>query len=190
MSRPFASHHPAHAQPSSRGVSLIEVLVAILVISLGILSMGAMQAQATKYTKTSEARAMGALLAGDLADRMRANRTGFLAGNYTYTAHEQPTSTELASTSCNTATSTCTAAQIAAQDLLDWRSAVYHAMPSGRVHVSSRDVTANAVDIYLIWTDPGSKGENNNERDPASLDACPTGVSGTGTRCMYFRIKP
>jgi type IV pilus assembly protein PilV len=190
MSRPFVSHHPAHAQPSSRGVSLIEVLVAILVISLGILSMGAMQAQATKYTKTSEARAMGALLAGDLADRMRANRTGFLAGNYTYTAHDQPTSTELASTSCNTATSTCTAAQIAAQDLLDWRSAVYHAMPSGRVHVSSRDVTANAVDIYLIWTDPGSKGENNNERDPASLDACPTGVSGTGTRCMYFRIKP
>jgi type IV pilus assembly protein PilV len=173
----------------ARGVSLIEVLVAILVVSLGILSMGAMQAQATKYTKTSEVRAMGSLLAADLADRMRANRGGFEADNYAQTTSNTPSATELATVACHSSTVTCTPAQLAAQDLLEWRAAVFYALPSGRVHVSARDATASAVNLWLIWTDPASTGENNVERDPASLDNCPTGVTGTGVRCMYFRIN-
>ncbi|RZK98755.1 MAG: type IV pilus modification protein PilV, partial [Rubrivivax sp.] len=62
-----------HARSNPQlGASLIEVLVAILVVSIGILSMVAMQANAVKFSKTSENRAIGALLVNDLADRLRA----------------------------------------------------------------------------------------------------------------------
>ena len=61
------------------GVSLIEVLVALLVVSLGILAMSGLLTNSTRYGKTSEFRAVATLLANDIADRMRANKAGVTA---------------------------------------------------------------------------------------------------------------
>lgn len=181
------------------GASLIEVLVAILVVSIGILSMIAMQANAVKFNKTSENRAIGALLVNDLADRMRANRAGFYGNQYVFTAAYPSNGAVIEPTAlstCNDATSSCTADELAAKDLRDWRRAVFFALPGGFARISAWDSTNNAVDVWLAWLDPNDTAESGTQ-DPVAANECPSsfvGAAATGTtavtpRCMYFRIN-
>ncbi len=56
-----------------RGLSLIEVLVAIVVISLGLLGMAGLQAASLRSSQSALYRAQAAQLADDMAERMRTN---------------------------------------------------------------------------------------------------------------------
>lgn len=58
-----------------RGSTLLEVLVAVLIFSFGILGLVAMQVRATQYSVDAENRNRAALLADDLAAQMRLART-------------------------------------------------------------------------------------------------------------------
>lgn len=58
-----------------RGSTLLEVLVAVLIFSFGILGLVAMQVRATQYSVDAEDRNRAALLADDLAAQMRLART-------------------------------------------------------------------------------------------------------------------
>jgi type IV pilus assembly protein PilV len=64
MKKPF---HNAH------GFSLIEVLVTLLLVSIGIIGLVAMQARAIQYTQDSVQRNHAAMLASDLFELIRAN---------------------------------------------------------------------------------------------------------------------
>lgn len=187
------STRPPSLHPQ-QGVSLIEVLVAILVIALGILTMLAMQINSTKLTKTSEMRAMGALLVGDLADRMRANRAGFADNKYAFT---ESANEPKALTSCTGKAANCTPEQMAQQDLAEWLTNIRFNLPSGTARVSPVDADAtlgkSGVDVWLIWIEP-------DEKDAAgtpSPAACPKdlntdfdkSVTSGARRCMYFRIN-
>src|SRR5690348_13787526 len=59
----------------ARGVSMIEVLVAIVIFSLGLLGLAMMQLKGASFTKDSGARSVAVLQARSLADRMQANPT-------------------------------------------------------------------------------------------------------------------
>src|SRR5690606_29609073 len=59
-----------------RGVSLIEVLVAMLIFSIGVLGIALMQIKGAQYTKQAGARTVAVLQARSLADAMRANPAG------------------------------------------------------------------------------------------------------------------
>ena len=63
-----------------RGVSLIEVLIAIVIASIGLLALAGVNTAAIRYTKMSQYRGTATLLANDLGERMRANKAG--AGAY------------------------------------------------------------------------------------------------------------
>lgn len=67
-----ASQRSSHTQ---RGSTLLEVLVAVLIFSFGILGLVAMQVRATQYSVDAEDRNRAALLADDLAAQMRLART-------------------------------------------------------------------------------------------------------------------
>src|ERR1700747_1698188 len=58
-----------------QGFSLIEILVAVLVISIGLLGIAKMQALAISNTGNSRLRALAALEASSLASTMQADRT-------------------------------------------------------------------------------------------------------------------
>ena len=193
---PISRRHPL----AQSGASLIEVLVAILVVSIGILSMVAMQANATKLTKTSEHRAIGALLVGDLADRMRANKDGFEANQYTFTTAYPTNGVVTApeySDTCNTPTADCTANDMAAKDLNDWRRTVAFSLPGGFARISARDAN-NGVDVWLAWIDPNDLGESGSNKDARANTECPASfvtasadanVSAATPHCMYFRVN-
>lgn len=66
---------------NSHGFSLIEVLVTLLLTSVGILGMAAMQAKGIAYTQDSIQRNTAAMLADDLMEIMRADRDRVIGVN-------------------------------------------------------------------------------------------------------------
>lgn len=72
---------PSHAK-HSRGLTLIEVLVAVLVLSIGLLGMGALISVGIKNNQSAYFRTQATVLAYDILDRMRANRNAAQAGGY------------------------------------------------------------------------------------------------------------
>lgn len=64
------------------GVSLIEILVSIVIVSFGLLGVAGLLTTGLKSTQTSQYRTQASHLAYDMADRMRINRDIALAGQY------------------------------------------------------------------------------------------------------------
>lgn len=103
-----------------RGVSLIEVLVAIAIFSVGVLGIALMQIKGSQFSKQAGARTVAVLQARSLADAMRANPAGVygLAGNtgdlsgsyYKYDGTAAPDSSSCADVACKQA----------ANDLNNW----------------------------------------------------------------------
>ncbi len=62
--------NPCRRRAATRGVSMIEVLVAILLISFGILGLVSLQARATQYSVSAEDTQRAALLANEIAAQM------------------------------------------------------------------------------------------------------------------------
>jgi type IV pilus assembly protein PilV len=61
------------------GISLIEVMVSVMVLGLGLLGLAAVQARSVMMNQSAYYRSIAADLSADLSDRIRANRTPFLA---------------------------------------------------------------------------------------------------------------
>ena len=61
----------ANVSRRARGVSMIEVLVSIVIASIGLLALAGVNAAAVRLTKMSQYRATATLLANDIGERMR-----------------------------------------------------------------------------------------------------------------------
>ena len=78
-------------QPLSQtGVSMIEVLIAILVSVIGLFSVMKLQITAVSNTHSSYFRSQAAIISNALIDQLRANSTSALAGNYDLTLTRTP----------------------------------------------------------------------------------------------------
>lgn len=64
------------------GFTLVEVLIAVLVLSIGLLGIAGVQLVGLKYNDSSYLRTQASLYAYDIMDRMRANRAAAVAGDY------------------------------------------------------------------------------------------------------------
>lgn len=182
----FATRTGFHAV---RGVSLIEVLVSIVIASMGILALAGVNASAVRYTKMSQYRATAALLASEMGERIRANKAGLVPLSYDFTsdfAAQAPAPT-LPATLCNVAGDNCTVAQIAALDLGQWRLQVRNLLPEGSAYIST-DAANSAVDLYVVWRDPAVASI---DEAPAAANECANGLNSgadASVRCSYFRI--
>ena len=76
------THALHHRPPRQHGFSLIEVLIAMLVLAIGLLGMAQMQASGIRSTHGAYLRTQATLLAGDMLDSMRANMTVARNGGY------------------------------------------------------------------------------------------------------------
>lgn len=65
-----------------RGFSLLEVLIAVVVLSFGLLGMAALQINALKNSQSSFQRTQAVMLSYFMLDAMRANRADAIGGNY------------------------------------------------------------------------------------------------------------
>ncbi|MDR7092723.1 type IV pilus modification protein PilV [Hydrogenophaga laconesensis] len=81
MKKTHRSNHCTRRQ-DSRGASLIEVLVAVLILSLGLLGMAALQSRAVKGNVSSGQRAQAVMLSHYVIDVMRVDRESAKGGSY------------------------------------------------------------------------------------------------------------
>lgn len=75
-------HRQALLHRRQAGISLLEVLVAILILSLGLLGLGSLQATGLRMNHSAYLRSLAAQSAQDMADRMRANKKAACEGEY------------------------------------------------------------------------------------------------------------
>src|SRR5690606_37489064 len=109
--RAMLNRHP-RSRAGVAGFTLIEVLVALIVLSIGLLGLAALQIQSIKHNTDAYFRTQATLLAYDIIDRMRANSAAVSAGIYEVSA---PPATEV---TCGEDAAGCgSAAELAAYDL-------------------------------------------------------------------------
>jgi len=114
--------HNAHASGRQEGFTLVEVLIAVLVLLIGLLGLAGLQAQALRSNQIAYMRTQATILAYDIIERMNANRAAALAGSYDGAAGTQ-------NTDC-TSTTACSSAAMAANDVYEWRLAVKQSLPT------------------------------------------------------------
>ncbi|WP_166815982.1 type IV pilus modification protein PilV [Luteimonas yindakuii] len=71
---------------AEQGFSLIEVLIALVVLAVGLLGLALLQTMNLRYTKSADQRTKAVNLAGSMLDMMRSNRSQ--AGAYTVAAND------------------------------------------------------------------------------------------------------
>jgi type IV pilus assembly protein PilV len=103
------------------GFTLIEVLIAVVILAGGLLGLAGLQVATLKNNQSAYLRSQATQLAYDMSDRMRSNRLGTANGNYN----------NQSATSNNCETSSCTPAQMAGYDLAQWNAALAAQLPSG-----------------------------------------------------------
>lgn len=110
----------------SRGFSLLEVMVAIVVFTIGLLGLGAMIGTSVRSNHVGMLHTQASFLAESIFDRMRANVQGVWADAYdgTWKGTGSPSAT------CTTA-SPCNAANLAANDAWTWGREVAQQLPNG-----------------------------------------------------------
>jgi type IV pilus assembly protein PilV len=174
---------------SSRGASLIEVLVSVLLAAIGLLALVGSNVASVRYSKMSQYRGTATMLSADLAERMRANPNGIASYEMT-SDFEAQASLPTASTACEGYANTCTAAQMAAYDLVTWRYIVRSQLPEGSVSVVPFTAVA-AADVWLSWRDPAVAAPDDNTTDSRNYaKECPSSFSSDkAVRCAYFRIN-
>jgi len=142
---------------ASRGFTLLEVLVALVVISLGLLGLAGLQVVSLNNNQTAYYRSLATQQAYDMMDRMRANLVGIRAGNY-----DNLTAVIPANPACFTAG--CTTANMTLTDQFQWLTNTAVVLPGGTGTVrcvegpaascATNTATSNRIfAITLSWTE-------------------------------------
>ena len=129
------------------GFTLLEVLVALLVVSIGLLGLAALMTTSLKNNQGASQRSQATWLAYDILDRMRANLTQATAGGYTIT---QGSSTPSCPANPNTSSA------VASCDLSQWEGELAAALPAGDGSVSINSQGVATVTVY--WNDTRGLG--------------------------------
>ncbi len=118
---------------TQRGTTLVEVLVALVVLSVGLLGIAALQMTSLRNNRGAHLRSQAQVLAYDIADRMRANRNVALANAYVVALGVTPAGGTLN-----------------ALDLQEWKATLAQALPSGDGEITR---VGNMFRIRIRWTD-------------------------------------
>ena len=134
----------------SRGFSLVEVLIALVIMSIGMLGIAGLYVQSLQAGRTSMLRHHAVTLAGDIADRIRANPTAGAA----YAAATG------ADNNCVAMNADCDVAEMAAHDIFLWQAQALEFLPpmgdgSQQVEVIYDDAaTPPTYAITVRWDEP------------------------------------
>lgn len=134
-----------HTRNQQTGFSLVEVLVALIIMSVGMLGIATLFVQSMQAGRTSMFRHHAVTLAGDIADRIRANPRAGIA--YQGDGGDN---------GCIATGKNCSEAAMAANDIFLWDAQVSESLPAGDVTVTFDDTTAPPeYTIRIDWDEPG-----------------------------------
>ncbi|MBK1647899.1 type IV pilus modification protein PilV [Rhabdochromatium marinum] len=137
-----------------QGFTLIEVLIAALVLAIGLLGLAGLQAVSLKMSQGSYLRVQATNLAYEIADSIRANKSNAsdYAGTFTTTCNQ--TLTYASSYSSGT--------EIAVADLAVWQNRLACLLPGGSGTIAVSDTTPT---ITVTWVETRFEGEETDGSD-------------------------
>ncbi|MBV6416461.1 MAG: hypothetical protein CMLOHMNK_01023 [Steroidobacteraceae bacterium] len=135
-----------NASPAAqRGITMVESLVALVVLSVGLLGIAGMYVMSLQTGRTAMLRTQAVNLVSDLGDRIRANGRAGIA--YDLAAYGGAPAQHDCVVVAN-----CSAAELAEDDLARWLQSVNDALPAGAVPtvVFTPAAAAGRPDQYRI----------------------------------------
>ncbi len=133
------------ARRRSGGFTLVEAMVALIVLSVGLLGIAALYVETLRANRTSLHRTQAVNVATDIADRMRSNRL--------------PADAYACGSPCDPATG---GNAIAVADLTDWVTEIQTQLPGGTADVTFTAATATTPAAYVVdigWDEVGQTAQ-------------------------------
>jgi len=137
----------SHAQ---RGFSLIEVMIALLVLALGLLGLAFLQVLNVRYTNSAQHRTMATNLASEVMDMMRSNPRHLVV--YNRLTEDSFAGVTVPATGCSSAAED---AATALNNITRWRCDVVSQLPGGRgsVQVVENPAGRFIATVTVTWAD-------------------------------------
>jgi type IV pilus assembly protein PilV len=143
---------------AQRGLSLIESLIALVIISVGLLGIAALQLNAVRQNSSAFWNTQAVVMAHNMADRIRANPVA--VADYNGIDTNNDFEQDCTANACN-------ADQMRLADATDWKR-MLSTLPSGRGIVSN-DI-ANQLDVTVMWDDEGTGATGTNCSNDPEVD--------------------
>jgi type IV pilus assembly protein PilV len=156
---------------SSRGFTLVEVLVSLAVFGIGLLGLGKMLLVSMKSNGSSFSHAQAMVLANAMIDRIRANRTTALQGSSSN--YSLPTLASTVGTAPDCQSATCSGAQLATYDVSNWLSTLSAAngLPNAQGQiVFNQSTSQTTVTVTIQWDDSITQQALKESIAPASVN--------------------
>ena len=151
-----------HVENRQQGFTLLEVLIALLVLSIGLLGLAALQTTGLRSNEMASMRTTSTMLAYDITDRMRANPQGILDGDYEIDSDPITVSV----TDCTSID--CDPEQLALYDLNQWKTAVA-TLPGGLGEITQTAGPPLTHTVTVRW-DQNRTGATGTTCPPADSD--------------------
>ena len=141
---------------TQKGFSLIEALVAFLILSVGMLGIASLQTTSLKSGHTAAMRTVAVMKADEILESMRSN----LAALNDYTAGAGDMGTDNGCSQTTVASATCTPTQMARDEIFRWKRSLIEALPNNASTTASVVVTPPAppstmttVVVTINWSE-------------------------------------
>lgn len=159
----------------SRGFSLIEVLIALVVLAIGLLGVAGLQSAGMRHTQAANLQSQASMYASNMADRLRANDEAIDQGYFNNTIDESPGTPDV---DCDA--TECSPTDLAAYDVSNWYADLGEALPMGSGIIRCHDADCEADSQFTItvqWdghrTGPTSAKSNDKcDRDNEDAYVC------------------
>lgn len=163
---------------SQTGLTLLEVMITVVILSLGLLGLAGLQVTGLKNNRNAYYQTVAAQVVQDLAERIKADQAGVLANNYDNLFGENAISAD--STKCKDPTGVVV--------FSDRAACLVTSLPGGQIRV--REVTGGSNTFYVAarWTDLELGAANAGWSGDTSISAC--GAVSNGTNCSYSLVTP
>lgn len=144
---------------TSHGFSLIEALVAMVVVAVGLLGLAAMVTAGLRSNQVAALQGLAAIDSENIAALMAANPAGVEAGNYTVSA--LPTSAP--SNLCHSATTPCSPAEEAQADLWSFAQTLTGNLPDPAAQIQCAvpcsSTTSTPIVVTVTWSTVAPNGK-------------------------------
>jgi type IV pilus assembly protein PilV len=166
---------------ASQGITMIENLVALLVLSIGLLGLAGLQAASFRNSKDATYRAIATQQATDMVNRIRVNSAGVVSGQYNAISPLPP----MPGIFCDA--TACDAAELATFDTWEWNTRNAALLPRGGGTVVGTPLTIASVDPLLSPMQFTITVRWDGDRNGATGIGCNPSIS-TDQKCVTLQV--
>lgn len=151
---------------STSGFTMIEMLIAIIVLSIGLIGIAALQARGQQFNYVAYVRTQASFLAYDIMDRMRLNQKVHVADNKDIPSIYNnllatAKATDMSSLEPNCDLNACSCEDLAKYDLVNWFQSIKSSLPEGDAEMT---LSGGTLRVTIKWQEGrSSKDETRQE---------------------------